>query len=242
MRVLAKQQRSKSLYHVCQFIDGQPLSEWMHDNPSPNIAQVRDIICQIISALRAFQRLDLVHRDLKPDNIMINASGQITLIDYGTVLIAALDEASNTLPETVPQGTLNYIAPETLLTMHADHQSDLFSLGVVCYEMLSGALPYKPMASSHEKVKDYPQWQYRSITDYRNDLPLWLDLTLQKAVQADPKLRYQAFSEFLTDLNKPNVDVLQEYKSLPLIKRYPVEFWQTVAFVLLIALLMALAF
>ncbi len=242
MQVIAKQQRSKSLYHVCQFIDGQPLSGWMHDNPSPSIAQVRDIICQIISALRAFQRLDLVHRDLKPDNIMINASGQITLIDYGTVLIAAQDEASNTLPETVPQGTLNYIAPETLLTMHADHQSDLFSLGVVCYEMLSGALPYKPMASSHEKVKDYPQWQYRSITDYRNDLPLWLDLTLKKAVQADPKLRYQAFSEFLADLNKPNVDVLQEYKSLPLIKRYPVEFWQTVAFMLLIALLMALAF
>lgn len=242
MQVIAKQQRSKSLYHVCQFIDGQPLSEWMHDNPCPSIAQVRDIVGQIISALRAFQRLDLVHRDLKPDNIMINGSGKITLIDYGTVLIAAQDEASNTLPETVPQGTLNYIAPETLLTMHADHQSDLFSLGVVCYEMLSGALPYKPMASSHEKAKDYPFWRYHSIKDYRPDLPLWLDLALQKSVQADPKARYQAFSEFLADLNKPSVDVLQEYQNLPLIKRYPVQFWQMLAFALFIALLVSLAF
>jgi protein phosphatase len=242
MQVIAKQQRSKSLYHVCQFIDGQPLSEWMHDNPSPSIAQVRDIVCQIISALRAFQRLDLVHRDLKPDNIMINSAGQITLIDYGTALIAAQDEIVDTLPETVPQGTLNYIAPETLLTMHADHQSDLFSLGVVCYEMLSGSLPYKPMASCHEQVKSYPSWQYRSIMDYRPDLPLWLDLTLQKSVQADPKARYQAFSEFLADLSKPSVDILQEYQNLPLIKRYPVQFWQAVAFLLFIALLISFAF
>jgi protein phosphatase len=242
MRVIAKKQCSKSLYHVCQFIDGQPLSEWMHDNPSPSVAQVRDIVCQIISALRAFQRLDLVPRDLKPDNIMINSAGQITLIDYGTVLIAAQDEVANTLPETVPQGTLNYIAPETLLTMHADHQSDLFSLGVVCYEILSGSLPYKPMASNHEKVKEYSLWQYHSIKDYRPDLPLWLDLTLKKSVQADPKLRYQAFSEFLADLNKPNIDVLQEYQSLPLIKRYPVQFWQALAFALFIALLISLAF
>lgn len=242
MRVIAAQSNRKSLYHVCQFIDGQPLSEWMHDNPSPSIAQVRDIASQIISALRAFQRLDLVHRDLKPDNIMINSSGKITLIDYGTVLIAAQDESINSLPETVPQGTLNYIAPETLLTMHADHQSDLFSLGVICYELLSGALPYKPMASSHSKVKDYPLWQYRSIREYRRDLPLWLDLALKKSLQADPRDRYQAYSEFFADLNKPNIDVLQAYQNLPLAKRYPVQFWQAIAFILFFALLMALAF
>lgn len=242
MQVITNPNPSKALYHVCQFIDGQPLSEWMHDNPKPTIAQVRDIVSQIVSALRAFQRLDLVHRDLKPDNIMINASGQITLIDYGTVLIAAQDEVTTGLPETVPQGTLNYIAPETLLTMHADHQSDLFSLAVVCYEMLSGALPYKPMASSHEKVKAYPLWQYRSIKDYRNELPLWLDLTLKKALQANPKDRYHAFSEFLTDLNKPNLDVLQAYQNLPFIKRYPIQFWQATTFILLITLLGVIAF
>ena len=61
-------------------------------------------------------------------------------------------------------------------------------------------------------------------------------------MQADPKARYQAFSEFLADLNKPNVDVLQEYQNLPLIKRYPVQFWQTVAFALFITLLISLAF
>lgn len=242
MQVITNPNPSKALYHVCQFIDGQPLSEWMHDNPKPTIAQVRDIVSQIVSALRAFQRLDLVHRDLKPDNIMINASGHITLIDYGTVLIAAQDEVTAGLPETVPQGTLNYIAPETLLKMHADHQSDLFSLAVVCYEMLSGSLPYKPMASSHETVKAYPLWQYRSIKDYRNELPLWLDLTLKKALQANPKERYQAFSEFLTDLNKPNIDVLQAYQSLPFIKRYPTQFWQATTFILLITLLGVIAF
>lgn len=98
------------------------------------------------------------------------------------------------------------------------------------------------MASSHSKVKDYPLWQYRSIREYRRDLPLWLDLALKKSLQADPRDRYQAYSEFFADLNKPNIDVLQAYQNLPLVKRYPVQFWQAIAFILFFALLMALAF
>ena len=149
----------------------------MYDNPKPSIAQVREIIKQIISALRAFKRLEIVHRDLKPDNIMIDQYGQIKLIDYGAVFVASLDEDQETLEENVPQGTINYIAPETLLTMKADHLSDLFSLGVICYEMLTGELPYKPKARANNSYTDYQQWHYRSIKQHRNDLPIWLDLT-----------------------------------------------------------------
>jgi protein phosphatase len=240
MRIITPEQPSKFLYHVCQYIEGQPLGEWMHDNPHPNIADVRNIIRQVISALRAFQRLDLVHRDLKPDNIMIDQYGHVTLIDYGTVSVASLNESHLNLEESVPQGTLNYIAPETLLHMHADHQSDLFSLGVVCYEMLCGALPYKPMSSSSATVKDYPFWHYLSVNQHRKDLPLWLDLALEKAVSADPKLRYKAFSEFEADINKPNITALADYQRQPLIERYPVQFWQLVSLMLFILLILSL--
>lgn len=254
MKIKRGSDNSRFLYHVCEYIDGQTLGQWMFDNPKPNLAQVRDIIEQIIIALRSFQRLEVIHRDLKPDNIMIDAYGKVFLIDYGTALIASLAENNDVVNETVPQGTLNYIAPETLLTLHADHQSDLFSLGVITYEMLCGELPYKPMQRadmrSHSyslnneqtRVENYSQWQYRSIKQFRSDLPFWLDMVLSKATQADPKFRLQAFSELKADLRKPTSSALEEYKSQPILQRNPVLFWQGVAVFFFILWLSAILF
>jgi serine/threonine protein kinase len=254
MKIKRGSEKSKFLYHVCEYIDGQTLSQWMFDNPDPNLGQVRDIVEQIIIALRSFQRLDVVHRDLKPDNIMIDTYGKVFLIDYGTALIASLAENDSVLTETVPQGTLNYIAPETLLSLYADQQSDLFSLGVITYEMLCGQLPYKPMpisvVNAHNfNVKqngksqyDYSQWQYRSIRQYRTDLPFWLDMVLSKATQADPKLRMQAFSELKADLSKPTDSAFDDYKNQPILQRNPVLFWQGVSFLFAVLLLVSLIF
>ena len=240
MATKARDNNSKFLYHISEYIDGQTLTQWMYDNPSPSIGQVRDIIKQVISALRAFQRLEIVHRDLKPDNIMIDQYGQIKLIDYGAVFVASLDEDQDTLVDNVPQGSINYIAPETLLTMKANHLSDLFSLGVICYEMLTGELPYKPNVRANNSYTHYQQWRYRSIKQHRNDLPVWLDLTLQQATQANPSLRTQAFSEFYVNLSKPNTEAIDEYKSLPLMQRNPVKFWQGTSLVLFVFLLLSL--
>lgn len=240
MKVTSDCQESRFLYHVCEYIEGQTLSEWMHDNPNPSIAKVRDIMIQIISALRAFQRLELVHRDIKPENIMIDNYGQIKLIDYGTVSIASLDEDVNTIKDSVPQGTLNYIAPETLLSMKSNNMSDLFSLGVICYEMLTGELPYKPMVRAEVTQTSYDDWQYRSIKQFRNDIPFWLDLCLKQCTQADPKLRYHAFSEFQADLTKPNLSALEEYNKQPILQRNPVRFWQSTSAILFIIVIVLL--
>ena len=240
MKIYAPQNNSQFLFHLCEYVEGQTLTEWMQENPKPSLTQVQDIIDQIISALRAFQRMDLVHRDLKPDNIMINSYGQIKLIDYGTVLVSSLMEDSSNIPEEVPQGSLDYIAPETLLSLHADHLSDLFSLGVICYQMLSGELPYKPMKRAEVTFQHYHQWQYRSIKQFRPDLPLWLDLAMKQVTSADPETRYQAYSEFSHDLRKPNLSALESYKSQPLIKRNPIRFWQTMTFVFFLTTLLAI--
>jgi len=241
MKIKTANVNSPFLYHICEHINGQTLTQWMFDNPLPSIAQVRNIIQQITLALRAFQRLELVHRDLKPDNIMIDSNGQIKLIDYGTVLIASLAENSDTLTETVPQGTMNYIAPETLLSLKADHQSDLFSLGVIAYEMLCGELPYKPMRRAEVYFNDFTQWQYRSIKQFRSDLPLWLDMALEKSTKADPSFRYHAFSEFNADLSKANLSAIEDYKKQPIMQRNPVQFWQGTSALLFIMLIIVLA-
>jgi serine/threonine protein kinase/serine/threonine protein phosphatase PrpC len=246
-------EKSQFLYHVCDYIEGQTLTQWMHDNPKASTAQVRNIVGQVIIALRSFQRLDVVHRDLKPDNIMIDTYGNVTLIDYGTALIASLAENDTQINETVPQGTLNYIAPETLITLHADHQSDLFSLGVIAYEMLCGELPYKPMrlsdfnaypeSTSDDKNHqvDYSAWHYRSIRHFRSDLPFWLDMVLSKATNADPTLRFQAYSEFKASLTKPDSAALAEYQSQPILTRNPILFWQSTTAFFLVLWLITLA-
>jgi serine/threonine protein phosphatase PrpC len=239
MTIKSGSQGSRFLYHIGEYIQGQTLSQWMFDHPKPDIAQVRDIIKQVINALRALQRLELVHRDLKPDNIMIDQYGRVKLIDYGTVFIASIDENQETLALTVPQGTVNYIAPETLLKMQTDHQSDLFSLGVICYEMLTGQQPYKPMQRAEIKFDDYSQWHYRSIKQFRPDLPVWLDISLAQATRADPLSRYPAFSAFFADLNKPNIEAVAAYKKQPLLQRNPVMFWKGTSFVLFVSLLLS---
>ncbi len=244
MKIKTPPQNSQFLYHLCEYINGQTLTDWMRDNPKPSIAQVRNIVEQLVSALRAFQRLEIVHRDLHPDNIMIDNAGQIKLIDYGSAWVAALAERQDTLVETIPQGSINYCAPETLISLKANHQSDLFSLGVICYQLLCGKLPFKPM--SYPKIQkltaqaDFSQWQYRSIKQFRPELPIWLDLMLKQATEPQANNRYQAYSELLKDFSTPNIAAVEAYQQQPLIERDPVKFWQITSLLLTIALIAAL--
>ncbi|MBH0020875.1 bifunctional protein-serine/threonine kinase/phosphatase [Pseudoalteromonas sp. SWXJ133] len=240
MKVLSTQSQSRFLYHICEYMDGQTLSDWKHDVPHPEITQVRSIIEQIVHALRAFQRLDMVHRDLKLDNVMIDAHGKVTLIDYGTVSVAAMDESVKQIADDCPQGTADYTAPETLITMHADFKSDLFSLGVIAYELLCSKLPYKPLPLNHVAPKDYSHWHYTSIRKYRADIPFWLDQALMKALAPKPELRYQAFSEFINDINKPNPYLESTANKSSIMKRDPVMVWKCISLCLFIALVCVL--
>jgi protein phosphatase len=95
------------------------------------------------------------------------------------------------------------------------------------------------MQRAEVTFKEFSQWQYRSIKQYRPDLPVWLDLTLLKATSADPRDRFQAFSEFNADFTKPNTNAEQEYKNQPLLQRDPVSFWQGVSLLLFIALIVS---
>ena len=239
-KIYPQENESKFLYHICEFVDGQNLRQWMYDNPKPDIDKVRQIIKQISEALRVLKRMEIIHRDLKPDNLMIDKDGQIKLIDYGTVSIASLDENINIIRENTPVGTLNYMAPETLIDLVADHQSDLFSLGVISYEMLTGELPYATK-DNHKKVpKQFNKWLYRNARDYRNDIPLWLDIALNKAVSPDPVNRYQTYSNYIVDLTKPNLSSEKEYLNRPLIERNPLKFWKTLSVTLTILLAISL--
>ncbi|WP_252731734.1 bifunctional protein-serine/threonine kinase/phosphatase [Psychrosphaera sp. F3M07] len=226
------QKKSPFLYHVCEYIEGITLRQWMYDNPQPSFNLVREMTAKIIVALRVFQRQSMVHRDLKPENIMIDNDGNIKLIDFGTVQVSGLAEINSPLIEDTLAGAVGYIAPEYLLGQQGVHRSDIFSLGVIVYEMLTGELPFKTPLIQHQQVTNYDQWKYRFAKRIRKDIPVWLDLALQKATQPNISSRYMALSEFLKDLTTPNMSMVNKIESAPLIERNPVGFWKMLSTVL----------
>lgn len=238
MRVFPRPDNSPFLYLLCEYLDGQTLRSWMFDNPHPPLETARGMLREIAAALRAFQRLHMVHRDLKPENIMVMADGSLKIIDFGTVAVGGLDEAVSPLREEVPVGAANYLAPEYLAGYSGAHVSDIFSVGVIAYELLTGELPFKARETTTPHCAASKNYRYIPARDRRRDLPLWIDLALRKSVEPRPEARYQALSEFMHDLCVPNNEMLSRLQSAPMLERDPVAFWRGLALILMVVVLL----
>ena len=242
MKILPRIKSSPFLYHICEHIEGITLRQWMYDNPKPSLEMAREIINNIISSARILQRAGLVHRDFKPENIMLLPDRSVKLIDFGTIQIDALDEIAAAPSDDQPLGATDYIAPEYLNGEKATTLSDFFSIAVIGYELLTAELPYKSLQSqSLQRVRNM-QWTYRPINQFRADLPTWIDPVFKKATQPMAGHRYQAMSEFSTDLYTPNTKLIKSTESAPFIERDPVKFWQTLATFLFAIALVELIF
>ena len=114
----------------------------MNKHHLAKIKGVMSLTQGIIKGLRVFHRLEMLHRDLKPENIMIAKSCEVKIIDFGSVKIAGIHEINTPVERLELLGTKNYTAPEYLLGGEGNNQSDIYSLGVIIYEMLTGQLPY----------------------------------------------------------------------------------------------------
>jgi len=247
MKIYPRIESSKFLYHVCEYIEGQTLAAWMQDNPKPSLIKVRDILDQLIKVLRVLQRQDIVHSDIKGDNFIIDSHGRLKLIDFGSSNTGAVKDNS-TIDKTdldtytFNQGTLNYSAPELFYGQENNHKSELYSLAVLIYQMLTGRLPYKEISQLDEVPKQYSLWRYNPITTYRNDLPSYMDRVMSKALAANPANRYEHYSEFFAQFNVSDNTKLTAVANIPLIERDPVKFWQGISGVLLLVLLSVLFF
>ena len=122
------------------YIDGQTLSQWMTDHPKATLDSVRRIVQQVAKGLQALHRKEMLHQDLRPANVMIDAQGTVTLIDLGAVHVAGLSEGTDVAGAQALVGELQYAAPEYFTGDGGSTASDLFSLAVLTYQMLSGAL------------------------------------------------------------------------------------------------------
>ena len=216
------------LYNVTEYIKGQTLTQWMIDNPKPKIEIVRDIIEQIAKGLMAFHKLEMIHQDLRPHNIMIDSNNCIKIIDFGATRVEGLIESNVNLEQENLQGTALYSAPEYFLQEIGTSKSDLFSLGVIIYQMLSNELPYGVQVARCENKTAQNRLVYKSLYP---KFPIWIDETLKKALSVNPDNRYNEISEFIYDLYHPNKKYLNKKKPA-IIERNPVIFWQGISFIL----------
>lgn len=220
------------LYIVMEFIEGQTLTQWMQDNPKPDVEIVRGIVEQISKGLLAFHRLEMLHQDLRPANIMIDNTGTVKIIDFGATKVAGIDEITTPIDHADILGTAQYTAPEYFLGESGTSRSDLFSLAVITYQMLAqGKLPYGVQVSQTKTRSAQNKLHYQSVLDDDREIPAWIDHTLKKALQPDPYKRYEEFSEFTFDLRQPNKEFLNQ-TAPPLMERNPVLFWKSVSFIL----------
>lgn len=236
LKPCSQTRQRQSIYVVTEYIEGQTLTQWMIDNPKPELAVVRGILEQIAKGLQAFHRLEMIYQDLKPDNIMIDTNGTVKIIDFGATRVAGIEEISSAIEQINLLGAALYAAPEYFLGEHGSARSDLYSLGVIAYQMLSGSFPYGTEVPKSRTKSAQKKLVYKSVLNEEREIPAWVDAALRKAVHPDPFERHEELSEFIYDLSHPNKDFLNKTRP-PLIERNPVIFWKSVSFVLMLVLL-----
>jgi serine/threonine protein phosphatase PrpC/ribosomal protein L39E len=234
------QSRKRShLYIVMEYIEGQTLTQWMIDNPKPDLETVRAIVEQITRGLGAFHRMEMLHQDVRPENIMIDKTGTVKIIDFGSVKVTGVVEAAPPTDHNDILGTVQYTAPEYFVGESGTPRSDLFSLGVITYQMLTGNLPYGPQVARARSKSQQKKLKYKSALDENREIPVWLDGALKRALQPDPAKRYEELSEYVFDLRYPNGKYLDS-ASAPLMERNPLLFWQGLSFIMACAVLVLL--
>ena len=196
MRVFGDEKRSR-IYMVMEWCDGRLLREILDEG---RISQERaiQIAIEALDALEYIHANGIVHRDLKPENIMVDEHDNIKLIDFGI----AGDAAAKRLTYanfTAAIGTPNYISPEQVRGKRGDSRSDIYSIGVILYEMVTGKLPFNgpnPMAAMNERLLNHPVPP--SVADH--SVSPQLQEILYRALERDPKNRYSHAAEFKRDL------------------------------------------
>jgi serine/threonine-protein kinase len=196
------------LFIVMAFCEGSSLKDRIRERPLP-LAEALDIAIQAAEGLRVAHEKGVVHRDLKPGNLALTGKGQVKVVDFGLAQLSGRTKLTRTGRQ---MGTPAYMSPEQAQGKVADRRSDLWSLGVVLYEMVASRLPFRGDAEAavvHSILHEDPE----PVTALRAGLPLELDRVLGKALAKDPGERYQHVEDMLVDLRRLRAGVQQETKA-----------------------------
>ena len=195
-------------YIVMELIDGITLKQYMERRGQMDWRESLHFIIQIMRALEHAHSRDIIHRDIKPQNIMVLRDGSVKVADFG---IACLQNNAQTLTQDA-LGSVHYISPEQARGEHIDARSDIYSAGVVLYEMLTGRLPFEGDTAVSVAIQHLSSVPL-APSEIREDVPKGLELICMKAMCADINKRYASATAMLEDLEsfRKNPDIDMEY-------------------------------
>src|SRR5215469_15243819 len=187
-------------YIVMEFVDGRTVRDLMNEGHRLTPERSLEIISGVLRALEYSHQAGIVHRDIKPGNVMVNRNGDIKVMDFG--IARAMNDAQATMTQTAQViGTAQYLSPEQARGERVDARSDLYSTGCLMYELLTGRPPFtgdSPVAIAYQHVRENP------VPPSRIDpsLPSWADSIVLKAMAKSPSDRYQSAAEMNADIQR----------------------------------------
>jgi len=241
LKVVETSKPKSFLYYLTEYIDGITLQQWIKENPKPAVQDVIIIVEQIVKGLRAMHRRETLHQDIKPGNIMMDGNGQVKIVDFGSCYVSGIAEIASPLERDEILGTASYSAPEVVLEGKSTAQSDIFSLAVIVFEMLTGKEPFSGKLDECRTTTAYLKTKYISSFELNPLVPIWIDGAVKKGLRFDPDRRYNDVSEFLHELQHPNPKYKKQYNAVMLDKN-PLLFWKSVAVVLAVSQMVMLYF
>jgi len=223
---IIKQQRARTcLYYLMEYVKGISLDKWMEQNHFPKPKVAFSLVEQIAQGLAAFHKMETIHQDLKPGNILVGENNQIKVVDFGSVFVAGLAEVFIPLEHEGVLGTATYSDPKYLLGKNTGVQGDLYALATITYEIFTGKLPYGDKIEECQTAFEYDRLRYISASEANPIIPIWFDRTLARGVSFDLEQRYNNIPEFINDLKKPNpIYLLNDPKVTK--NKSQVLFWQ----------------
>jgi serine/threonine protein phosphatase PrpC len=225
--------RQTCLYTVMPLYQGELLETRLGRRPLLGLEEGRNITIRLARAVEALHRASIIHRDIKPDNVILEGNGSLKLLDLGVVRARGLEDFP---PEDIP-GTPGYMAPEMFAGEPGNEATDIYALGVTMFRAFTGEFPYGNLDATSRPRLDRP----KELCALRPDLPAWLQAVLGRAIAVDPTKRFRDMIEFALEVEAGPARVpAAARRPLTLYERAPLQFWQVVAALLGLALLLSL--
>jgi len=217
-------------FFAMEYVAGQSLGDLIKAKEL-GLDKIIDLAMQICKGLHKAHQAGITHRDVKPSNIVIDADGQPKLLDFGLAAVQSTEKLTKT-GSTL--GTIGYMSPEQIQVKEIDQRSDLFSFGVLLYEMITGRLPFKgdtEAATLNSVLHDIPE----PLSRYKSGVSGELQGIASKLLEKDPELRYQSAAGVVSDLKRLSVDVV------PVADKPPRDWWNRYVVVAAVIVIVALA-
>jgi serine/threonine protein phosphatase PrpC len=225
--------RQTCLYTVMPLYPGELLETRLTRRPLVGLEEGRNIAIKLARGAAALHRAGIIHRDIKPDNVILEPEGSLKLIDLGVVRVPGMEDFP---PEDIP-GTVAYMAPEMFAGEPGNEATDIYALGVTMFRAFAAEYPYGNLDATSQPRRNRP----KPLSELRPDLPAWLQGALARAIAVNPADRFRDMNEFAQEMETgPTRAPLVVSGPRTLYQRAPVQFWQGVAALLALALIVLL--